>query len=267
MTDLPTIVAAFEQTWQGVVSACTNLTPEQWATPTDLPGWSVKDNVAHIAGEESLLLGEPEPEHELPPGLDHLRHELARAIEVLVDVRRPLPGDEVLREFRSVTARRLAELRTYDEAGLDEEVDFAGRLRPRRDQLGIRAFDCWTHEQDIRRALGHPGGIPSPGASIAFDRLLRSLTQLPSDVPAAAGRSMVVETTGPLPLVATVRFGDDRTYTSGEQPADVRVTTDAETFLRLTTGRVPYDAVASRVTLAGDVDLGVELLRHAAVTP
>jgi uncharacterized protein (TIGR03083 family) len=266
--DLATLVAAFEQCWRGVVSACTNLTPEQWDRPTDLPGWSVKDNVSHIVGEEALLLGEPLPEHELPEGLAHIKHEFAREIEVPVDVRRSRPGDAVLAELRDVAARRLAVLRSYDESDLDREVDFAGRMRPLRNMLGIRAFDCWTHEQDIRRALGHPGGIPSPGASIALDRLLMSLPGVIEDVPALAGRTFVVETTGPIASVSTLSFGGDGSYADGDAAtADARITADALTFLRIGTGRDRYDAVAAEVTLTGDEALAAEFLRHAAVTP
>lgn len=266
--DLKTLVAAFEQCWQGVASACTNLTPEQWDLPTDLPGWSVKDNLSHIVGEESLLLGDPLPDHELPSELAHVKHEFARLIEVPVDIRRSRPGDEVLAELRDVSARRLAVLRAYDEADLDREVDFAGRIRPLRNMLGIRAFDCWTHEQDIRRALNHPGGIPSPGADIALGRLLMSLPSVVEDLPVLAGKTFVVETTGPIASVSTLSFGGDGAYADGDAPSpDVRIVADALTFLRIGTGRDRYDAVAGEVAVTGDEALGAEFLRHAAVTP
>ena len=37
---------------------CDDLTDEQWALPTDCPGWSVQDHVAHMIGTERMLLGE-----------------------------------------------------------------------------------------------------------------------------------------------------------------------------------------------------------------
>jgi uncharacterized protein (TIGR03083 family) len=267
MSDLATYVAALETSFDGVAAVCADLTPEQWALPTELPGWSVKDNVSHIAGEESLLLGDPEPDHELPD-LPHLRSESARGIERLVDVRRPLPGEVVLAELRSIAERRLAMLRGWSDEQLDEKVEFAGALRPMRQALGIRVFDVFSHEQDIRRALGRPGGVPSPGAAVSLGRLLRAWSGLAEDVPEAAGRSMVVQTTGALPSVSTLRFGVEPSCSDGAAGnAGVRAVLDVDTFFRLATGRVPYDAVAPSVTLSGDVALGEALLRHAAVTP
>lgn len=33
--------------------------------------------------------------------------------------------------------------------------------------LRNRAFDAWTHEQDVRRAVGRPGNLDDPGARLA----------------------------------------------------------------------------------------------------
>jgi uncharacterized protein (TIGR03083 family) len=267
-TDLPTLLAGFTQTFGDVATVCADLTPEQWALPTDLPGWSVQDNVSHIVAEEAYQLGDPLPEHELAGDFPHLRSEFAREVEMPIDYRRSMPGEQVLAELRTVTARRLEVLRGYDEAALAEEVPFAGRSMPLRNALGIRLFDCWTHSQDIRRALGRPGGLDNPAAALTLTRLLRSMSGLAEDVPAAAGRTLVIATTGELSSVCTLALGDAPSYAEGETTeADVHLTTDFETFLRLATGRTTYDAVAADVTLSGDRDLGVELARKMAVTP
>lgn len=269
MTDLATYVTALQQTWDGMLSACTNLLPAQWDLPTDLPGWSVKDNVSHIAGLEQILLGNPQPaDHPLPDDLPHVRNDAGRFMEVAVDIRRPVPGAEVLAEFRDVTRQRLAALRALPESALEEETQgFFGPWKLRH-MLGIRTFDCWTHEQDVRRALGHPGGLSSVAADISRRRLLLGLTRLAEDVPAAAGRTVVVTTTGALPSVSTLRLGEDRSSADGAVDSpDVAFTLDFETFLRLGAGRVAYDAVAPSVEIAGDVELGAELARNFAVTP
>jgi uncharacterized protein (TIGR03083 family) len=268
MTDLATYVAALEQCWQGVASACTNLTPAQWDGPTDLSGWSVKDNVSHIVGVEAHLLGEPQPDHTLPEGLPHVTNEFRHFMEVQVDVRRYEPGDVVLGEFRDVTKRRLEVLRGYTEDQLDVEMPGIFGPAKLRHILAIRVFDCWTHEQDVRRALGHPGGLDTPGAHLSLRRLLHALTGLAEDVPAAAGRTLVVTTTGAVPSVSTLRFGEDKSYADGDTAgADARITADFETFLRIGTGRVAYDDVSDEVRLEGDTALAAELLRHASVTP
>jgi uncharacterized protein (TIGR03083 family) len=263
MTDLATSLRAFAETWQGLAEVCGQLTDEQWAAPTDLPGWSVKDNVSHVVAEELFLLGEPGPDHELPADLPHVKSDFARSIEVPIDFRRALPGAQVLAELKAVTARRLDVLRNYTEADLDETVDFAGRNMPLRTVLGIRAFDCWTHEQDVRRAVGVPLALDGLGAALTQARLLRALAHWADEVPAAAGRTVILETTGPRPTTTTLALGG---VPADGEPA-VRITTDFETFLLLTTGRAAYDAVAAGVALEGDIELGRELCRHMAVTP
>jgi uncharacterized protein (TIGR03083 family) len=269
MTDLATYVTALEQTWQGMSSAVTNLEPAQWDAPTDLPGWSVKDNVSHVAGLESLLLGNPYPADHVLPDYPYLRHEAGRFMEIPVDVRRPLPGPSVLAELRSVCAARLAALRALPASAVDDDVTgFMGRPMKLKYLLGIRAFDCWTHEQDVRRALGHPGGMSSVAAEVSRRRLLLALTGLAEDVPAAAGRVVVIETTGAIASGSTLRLGPDASYEDGAAGvADVRVSLDFETFMRLGTGRVAFAAVSDEVALSGDVTLGEELMRNLAVTP
>jgi uncharacterized protein (TIGR03083 family) len=266
VTDLATYVRALSETWSGMASACTNLLPAQWDAPTEVPGWSVKDNVSHIVGVELILLGEPDQDHPVPDDVPYIRNDAGRFMEAPVRARRPVPGPEVLRELRSVTARRLAELRELSDGALEEEVPGIFRQTKLRHLLGIRVFDSWTHEQDVRRALGHPGGLSGEAARLSLRRLLLALTGLASDVPAAAGRTVCVVTTGAVPSESTLRLGEDASYTDGlAASCDVRIDCDFETFLRLGTGRVPY--APGVLTLSGDEALGAELCRHLAVTP
>lgn len=254
-------VDALESTWTGLAAACEGLSEPEWQGPTDLPGWTVKDNVAHVASIEGLLLGEPYPTHELPD-LPHVRNDFARFMEVPVDVRRSWSGEEVLAELRSVTDRRLAALRSLPEEAFDEEAEFLGGKQPLRRILGIRVFDCWTHEQDVRRAVRRPGGLTSPAGQISWKWMLRGLRTRAEVVPALAGRSVLVTTTGATELAATLSYG-----APPDAEPDVRVSVDFDTFARLVCGRMAYDLVASTVALSGDVALGEELLRNAAITP
>lgn len=269
MTGAAEYARALEETWTGLADAVTGLTPAQWDLPTDLPGWTVKDNVSHVVGLELLLLGEPFPTHELPADLPHVRNDAGRFMEVAVDLRRPASGESVLAELRDVTARRLKVLRSLDDASLDEEVlGFFGNPTKLGWQLGIRTFDCWVHEQDVRRALGLPRSLTSTAAAISRRRLLLALTGLARDVPAVAGRVVVVETRGEVPSIAALSYGSPPRYVDADAPdAAVRITLDFETFLLLGTGRRTYDDVAGSVEIAGDIALGEELVRHFTITP
>jgi hypothetical protein len=114
--------------------------------------------------------------------------------------------------------------------------------------------------------LGHPGGLSGDAARLSLRRLLLALTGLATDVPAAAGRTVCVVTTGALPSESTLRLGDDASYTDGlASSCDVRIDCDFETFLRLGTGRVAFEP--DLVTLSGDEALGADVCRQLAVTP
>ncbi len=52
MSDLE-LVDNMEQVWRSIADLCSPLTEEQWKTPTECPGWSVQDQVSHLAGSES----------------------------------------------------------------------------------------------------------------------------------------------------------------------------------------------------------------------
>jgi uncharacterized protein (TIGR03083 family) len=268
MTDLATYVSALAETWEGLESAVTGLSPADWDRPTDLPGWSVKDNVSHVVGVELVLLGEPYPSsHVLPESMPHVRNEVGRYMEVPVDLRRALPGESVLAELRDVTERRLKMLRVLDESNADDEVrGFLGRPTRLRHLLGLRAFDCWAHEQDVRRALGLPRSLSGTAADVSRRRLLLALTGLAEDVPEVAGKTVVIATTGALASAATLTYADPPSYVEGDtEVSDVLVRADFETVMLLGTGRVPY--TRGLVSISGDVALGEALVRNFAVTP
>jgi uncharacterized protein (TIGR03083 family) len=267
MTGLATYVAGLAETWEGLAAAVAGLSPAEWDRATDLPGWSVKDNVSHVVGVELLLMGEPFPAHTLPDDLPHVRNEFGRFMEVAVDLRRPVPGESVLAELRDVTERRLKSLRALDDAALDEEVPGpTGRPTKLRHVLGIRVFDCWAHEQDVRRALGLPRSLSGVAADLSRRRLLLGLTGLASSVPAVTGKTVVIATTGAVASVATLTYGDAPRFAEGDSEAcDVRVVADLETLMLLGTGRVTY--APGLVSVSGDVTLGEALLREFAITP
>jgi uncharacterized protein (TIGR03083 family) len=258
-TSLPTYVGALDRTWGDLASVVSDAGDAAWDAPTELPGWTVKDVVAHVAGVEALLLGEPYPDA-VVPDFAHVRNDAGRWVEGPVHARRPLSGPDVLAELRDVTGRRLAALRALDDAALDDTVSgLMGRPMVLKHLLGIRVFDSWAHEQDVRRALGRPGGLDSPGAEVSRRRMLLAFVGLP----VAAGRSVAFVTTEP-DSAATVTFGSS--YAEGaDDGADARIACDFDTFVRLGTGRVaPADAV---VTVSGDTALADQVLREMAITP
>jgi uncharacterized protein (TIGR03083 family) len=264
--DLAGHVAAYEQTVRSTIALAETFDPGDWELPTECPGWSVRDQVSHIVGVERALLGDADPPHTVPDDLPYVRNDLGRMVEVAVDARRSVPGPKVLDELRDALERRLAAL---PDIAPDRPARLpTGRMGTYCDLMRFRAFDCWTHEQDIRRAVGRPGNLAAPAAERARDVVTAGLPYLVGKRAAAApGESVTLDVTGPLRFALHVVVGDDgRARFSGPLPdPTLTLRMDWETYARLSAGRIPGEAAA--VTVAGDPELARRLLAVMSVTP
>ncbi len=252
--------------WASMAELGESLDESEWGRPTEVPGWTVQDNLAHITAFEWVLLGRTAPEHRPPADLPHVKNAIGETNEVFVDSRRSRTGAEVLAEFEEVTTARVAQLRAFgpDDFGADSWTPVGpGTVR---DLLPFRVFDSWVHEQDMRRAVGRPGDLDSAVAAVALERIV---TTMPFVVGKRAG----------VPDGSTVHFGlsgpIERTFTVGVEgrarlldeldgPPTTTIATDTETFARLACGRIdPAEALASdAVHLGGDVALGRQVVEH-----
>lgn len=254
------LVEQLDQVWGSIADLGATLTESEWKTPTEVPGWSVQDNLVHVVALEALALGRPAPDHEIPDDLPHVKNDFGRVNEVFVDSRRDRNGEEALTEFRSVTRDRLAQLRAFgpDDFGADSFTPVGpGTVR---DLLPFRVFDSWVHEQDMRRAVRRPGDLEGPVAEAAFGRIVASMPfVVGKKAQAPPGSTVSFALTAPLARSFAIRT-EDRAELLGEMPRDatVRVRTDGETFARLACGRVdPADVLAAgAVHLDGDELLG-----------
>ena len=123
------------------------------------------------------------------------------------------------------------------------EVAMHGMRLPLGALLVVRAFELWTHDDDIRRAAGLPLTAPDPATLGLMTRLAARL------LPHAAARTGLREPVN-VRLVLTGPGGGTWDIAVGEGPPDpvsVRIIADAVGFCRL---------VANRVTPA-DLDLHV----------
>ncbi|MBG6093699.1 maleylpyruvate isomerase family mycothiol-dependent enzyme [Actinomadura viridis] len=265
-TEMQANVAAFEQTLRSTIALAETFAPQDWKRPTDCPGWSVQDVVSHLVGTELMLLGEdPAAGHVMAEEPPHVRNDLGRLVEPGVDARRGRPGADVLAELREVLDRRLAAL-----PGIDPErptMAPTGRTVPYAEFMVFRAFDCWIHEQDVRRAVGRPGNLDAPAAGCAR-RIMES--GLPMVVAkragAGAGTTVAFEVSAPLAFTARVRVGEDgRARAVDAGAADLTLRMDWETFVRLAAGRCGPEDVT--VAAEGDTGLADRVLANMALTP
>lgn len=255
--------------WSSIAAVCDGLDDASWDAPTDCPGWSVKDSVAHMIGTERMLLGEQPPPAEVGDA-PHVRNDIGKFNEQWVEHYRHHPGAFVLAAFVEVTHLRLDALRAMTAEEWDAEGFTPEGPGPYRQFMAIRAFDCWFHEQDIREALGRPGDLEGPVADHSLGRIDRGLPfVVGKKAGAPQGSTVVFDVTGTPPIVVPIGV-DGRAAVLASVPDEptVRLTMDRRTYARLAGGRWPGARAldAGAVKIAGDNALGETIVRSMAFT-
>lgn len=256
--------------WQAVndfVALLEEVPEAEWSTPTDLPGWDVRACAAHTAHLEGILAGNPEETAEIgePP---HVTGLMGTYTEIGVVNRREASADAIINEIREATTRRhtalLADPPTDGDA--KPETVFGGVPWSWRLLLRNRPLDVWMHEQDVRRAVGRPGGMDTAPAQHTADYLAESLGYvLAKKAGAPAGTTLRLDLAGSDPVAFEV--GEDGRGRQVDPPAAPTVTLrmDRESFIRLAGGRCA--AEPGGVTVEGDQELGERIVGVMATTP
>lgn len=265
------VVELLDQTWRASARLCADLDEAGFLTPSDCPGWSVKDLLAHLLGTERTLRGEAAPDVETDG--DHIRNGLGAFNERWVVSRRHLPGQVVLAEFREVTESQTAARRRLTAAELAEEVATPFGTMPLARWLDVRLFDSVSHEQDIRHAIGRPGNLDSAPARRAIQRgvsgLPRAAGKAARGMPDGARVEVDVEGAEGSPWAIVVAGGRGMPTPAGEGRATALLGMDLDTFLRLVWGRVSPEAVETggKLRLRGDLELGRRVAARLNITP
>ena len=251
--------------------------PSSGTRPTDCPGWTVFDNVAHMIGTERML-----PVSNRRPAPDaaaadapHVRNDIGKANEQWIATYRGLGRTEAARRVpggHRAPARRAARD--------DARAMGRGRLHARgsrsvpRQFMAIRVFDCWYHDQDIREALDRPGFPRRRGR--------RSLARAhPGEGPRLRRREEGGRAARERRGVRRRGFARDLGRDLGaarrsrgaprrRRPPTptVRITTDRRTFARLAGGRWTGAQARARgvVRVEGDTALGDRVVDNMAFT-
>lgn len=259
------VVDQLAEVWASVTAACRDVSEEEWVRLTACPGWTVKDQLSHLIGTERMLLDDPPPPQlaEVPP---HVKNPLGAANEAWIERRRDLPGDDVLFEFVETTRRRLEALRSmapdaFDTLGWSPEGE-----APYRRFMETRVLDSWAHEQDIRQALGRPGGRGGAGETVTLQRCEQTMPYVVGKrVAPPDGTVVLFAVRGPLGRDITVVVEGDRARLSPapvEADPSVVVELDDDAFWRLCFGRTTGVTMEAdgQARLSGDTALGEAVL-------
>lgn len=250
--------------WRLLDELCSTLTEDQWKADTDCPGWTVKDQISHISGSESWLLGRPSPDHTVE-GADYVKNPLGERNEIEVDYRRPWPPAKVLDEFREVTAERGRQIESMSDEDFEAETWTPFGQGSVASFLGMRVVDNWVHEQDIRRAAGTPGHLQGDIPQHVFDLLLLRVPKVVGkNAGAPEGSVSIFEISGARGGTFAVGVENGRARMLDEVPraADVRLVMDLQTFVCLINGRWPPARTlkAGLVEVEGDGELGSKIV-------
>ncbi|WP_151084130.1 maleylpyruvate isomerase family mycothiol-dependent enzyme [Nocardioides cynanchi] len=271
MSDRERLTGYVDVWWEAITDftgLLESLAPEDWRRPTDLVGWDVHACAAHTAHLEAVLSGAPEETVRFDPG-PHVATLAQAYTEHGVVARQDATPEELISEIRdSATARRTSLLHDPPDDGAAAPPRTPGGIGWTWETLlRNRPLDVWMHEQDVRRAVGRPGGLDGAPARHTVDYLLEGMGMvLGKRAGAAPGSTLVVSVEGSRPAA----FGVTETGRGVPLPAPpdaptVGLSLDRETFVVLAGGRRPPDGLSP--TVEGDADLAARILSGMALTP
>jgi uncharacterized protein (TIGR03083 family) len=279
MSSLRDLVVVWSSACADFSALAKKLDDLEWSLPTDCPGWSVQDVVAHAAALEAELAGDATPPAEESDAhlgaaqisAAHIKNERGVYTESGVLARRDRTPAQLIAEFDDAVERRTAQL-------AEEPLDDPEAAPPRTPGnapwswatlLRNRPVDIWVHEQDIRRAVGRPGGVDGAAArhtQETFGAALPFVVAKRAGV--SPGSTVVVDVTGPVSELYVVAV-DPRGRGSlvDVEPTEpvARLTMNSETFTILGAGR--RDPAALPVKIEGDAEVAHRVMAAMAVTP
>ncbi len=257
-----TTIDTLEACWHSLSELGAKLTENEWKSATDLPGWSVQDNLSHLTGIERMMQGLPATEHRAP-AVDYIRNPIGEMNEDEVDARRALKGAEVLAEWDDLIKMRVQTLRTADDAYFAQPAMTPTGPGTLSDFLNVRILDCWLHEQDMRRATGHADNLSGAAAEHTLDRLVRTIPIVVGKRAATPeGKAVAINITGGVErhLICEVQNGRAAIVSEPSAPPVATIGLTTEDFVVLAAGRRTSDQV--KATATGDQELAQRVLSN-----
>ena len=179
------------------------LSAGQWQGPTVCPGWSVKDVALHLLGDDIDLLSRrrdgaaPADTPSTPVGFQELVTSLDRLNQSWVEATHRISSRllcELLTVTGAATERYLASLEPF---AVEESVSWI-RPDPVPNWLDVarQYTERWTHQQQIRDAVGVPGLQEPAFLAPVLATFVHALPRAFTDVSAAVGTTVEVVIAG-----------------------------------------------------------------------
>jgi uncharacterized protein (TIGR03083 family) len=251
-----------------------SLDAERWRAPTVCPGWSVKDVALHLLGDDVGLLArrrdgvlpagmpaEPAGWEELVASLDRLNQTWVAATRLIS----PRLLCELLTFTGEATWRYLA---GRDPFAAETPVSWAGPdPAPNWLDVAREYSERWTHQQQIRDAVGIPGLKEPAFMGPVLATFVHALPRAFAGVAAPPGTTVAVVIAGEQGgRWVLTRTRDGWRLAAGTVPAPAaQVTLDADTAWRRWTKGIGRDAALAAVSVSGERSLGLPVLDAVAI--
>ena len=250
------------------------LDADAWAGATGCPGWSVKDIVAHVLGDDyGILARERDGFREAGSPQSASWDDVVR----LVNER----NEAWVAAWRRASPRLLIDLlagsgpalwvhyRSIDPEALGAPVSWAGdQPAPNWLRVAREYTERWVHQQQLRDATGQAGLREGRWVRPLLDTFAHSLPVALGNADASPGKAVVVAATGEGGGRWTVARGGDGwqlvAEPTTERPSAV-VTFDVDTLWRLYTKAIDRDAGRAGARIEGDEALGERVLSARAI--
>jgi uncharacterized protein (TIGR03083 family) len=273
-SDVVVVTHLFPPERASLVELLSSLGAEQWQAPTVCPGWSVKDVALHLLGDDIGLLSRrrdgvaPADASREPGGFQELVAFLDRHNQTWVEATRRISPPllcELLTFTGEATWRYLASL---EPLAVEARVSWVGPDPvPNWLDVAREYTERWTHQQQIRDAVGVPG-LKEPAFMVpVLATFVHALPRAFADAPAPAGTTVEVAVGGlGGGCWVLTRTSDGWRLAAGTAAQPVaRVALDAETAWRLWTKGIGRATAEAGVSISGDRALGGRVLDAVAI--
>ena len=237
LPDVPDIspVEACSRAADAFLGLLSTLGDDDWRRPV-LRDLDVAGLVGHLTGVEDAVQRALDGDRDVAC-VDHVASTQPAAVQAAG--RSP---EEARGAWRAAAERTLDRVRGAD---LDAVVCVHGMRLPLGALLVVRAFELWTHENDIRRAAGLPGSVPDAAT-------LRRMTELAVQLlPVGVARVSDPVAAVDVHLVLTGAGGGTWDVVVGERSApapEVAIVADAVGFCRLVAARITPAELGAHVS-------------------
>ncbi len=213
------------------------LSEDEWRAPTPAAGWTIGDQVSHLAYFDDVALRSATDPEAFAAEKAQMDAEGGVSPDTIAERFRDLSGAELLTWFDDARGRLIAEFRGLDPS---TRVPWFGPAMSAASSLTARIMETWAHTQDVYDTVG---AVHEPSARLRHVAHIgvgaRAFSYL------AHGRAMP-----DAPVRVELTAPDGSTWAWGPEDAPDRITGPALDFALLVTQRRHRDDLS--LTVVGD---------------